>query len=208
MTGRVCVGKVGAAHGVRGEVRVFSYTEDPLAIRAYGVLEDETGARKFEIASAREGNGHLVVRFKGIDDRHAAEKLTHMQLFVPRERLPEPKDEDEFYHADLIGLAVETKAGERLGEVIAVPNYGAGDLLEIRPLKKGQSVLIPFVGDFVPVVDVKGGKIVVDPPAGLFEDIPPLEGEGRRRSRRGGVDADTPTRSRFARSTSPSRGRR
>jgi 16S rRNA processing protein RimM len=170
MAERVCVGKIGAAHGVRGEVRVFTYTEDPLAIRDYGELEDETGARKFEIASAREGNGHLVVRFKGIDDRNAAEKLTHVQLFVPRERLPEPEGEDEFYHADLIGLAAETKEGERLGEVIAVPNFGAGDLLEIRPLKKGSTVLIPFVGDFVPEVDVKGGRIVVNPPAGLFEE--------------------------------------
>jgi 16S rRNA processing protein RimM len=167
---RVRVGKIGAAHGVRGEVRVFVYTEDPLAIRDYGELEDEAGARKFEIASAREGNGHLVVRFKGIDDRNEAEKLTHVQLFVPRERLPEQKDEDRFYQADLIGLRVETKSGETLGEVIAVPNYGASDLLEIRPAKAGQTLLIPFIDEFVPEVDVAGGRIVVDPPAGLFEE--------------------------------------
>jgi 16S rRNA processing protein RimM len=167
---RVRVGKIGAAHGVRGEVRVFVYTEDPLAIRSYGELEDEAGARKFEIASAREGNGHLVVRFKGIDDRNEAEKLTHVQLFVPRERLPEQKDEDRFYQADLIGLRVETKSGETLGEVIAVPNYGASDLLEIRPAKAGQTLLIPFIDEFVPEVDVAGGRIVVDPPAGLFEE--------------------------------------
>jgi 16S rRNA processing protein RimM len=167
---RVRVGKIGAAHGVRGEVRVFVYTEDPLAIRDYGELEDEAGARKFEIASAREGNGHLVVRFKGIDDRNEAEKLTHVQLFVPRERLPEQKDEDRFYQADLIGLRVETKSGETLGEVIAVPNYGASDLLEIRPAKAGQTLLIPFIDEFVPEVDVAGGRIVVDPPAGLLEE--------------------------------------
>lgn len=166
---RVRVGKIGAAHGVRGEVRVFVYTEDPLAIRDYGALEDEAGARKFEIASAREGNGHLVVRFKGIDDRNEAEKLTHVQLFVPRERLPE-QGGDKFYHADLIGLRVETKSGETLGEVIAVPNYGASDLLEIRPPKAGQTLLIPFVDEFVPEVDVAGGRIVVDPPAGLLEE--------------------------------------
>jgi 16S rRNA processing protein RimM len=167
---RVCIGKIGAAHGIRGEVRVFVYTEDPLAIRDYGALEDEPGARTFEIASAREGNGHLVVRFKGIDDRNEAEKLTHVQLFVPRERLPEQKDEDRFYQADLIGLRVETKSGETLGEVIAVPNYGASDLLEIRPAKAGQTLLIPFIDEFVPEVDVAGGRIVVDPPAGLFEE--------------------------------------
>jgi 16S rRNA processing protein RimM len=166
---RVRVGKIGAAHGVRGEVRVFVYTEDPLAIRDYGALEDEAGVRKFEIASAREGNGHLVVRFKGIDDRNEAEKLTHVQLFVPRERLPE-QDSEKFYHADLIGLRVETRNGETLGEVIAVPNYGASDLLEIRPAQVGQTLLIPFIDEFVPEVDVAGGRIVVDPPAGLFEE--------------------------------------
>lgn len=166
---RVRVGKIGAAHGIRGEVRVFVYSEDPLAIRSYGELEDEDGARKFEIASAREGNGHLVVRFKGIDDRNEAEKLTHVQLFVPRDRLPK-QDDEKFYHADLIGLRVETKSGETLGEVIAVPNYGASDLLEIRPLRAGQTLLIPFIDEFVPEVDVAGGRIVVDPPAGLFEE--------------------------------------
>lgn len=167
---RVCVGKIGAAHGVRGEVRVFAYTEDPLAICGYGALEDESGARKFEVVSARAGNGHLVVRFKGIDDRNVAETLTHTRLFVPRERLPEQQDDGTFYQADLIGLRVETKTGETLGEVIAVPNYGASDLLEIRPAKKGESLLIPFIDEFVPEVDVAGGRIVVDPPAGLFEE--------------------------------------
>lgn len=169
MTERICVGKIGAAHGIRGEVRVFVQTEDPLAIRSYGELEDEEGARKFEIASARAANGHLVVRFKGIDDRSAAERLTHTQLFVPRERLPVRKEDGVFYHADLVGLRAETKTGEVLGEVIGVPNYGAGDLLEIRPAR-GASLLIPFIDAFVPVVDVKGGKVVVDPPHGLIEE--------------------------------------
>jgi 16S rRNA processing protein RimM len=88
---------------------------------------------------------------------------------VPRERLPEQGGE-KFYHADLIGLLVETKSGETLGEVIAVPNYGASDLLEIRPAKSGTTLLIPFIDEFVPEVDVAGGRIVVDPPAGLFEE--------------------------------------
>src|SRR6185312_9547581 len=169
MTERVRVGKIGAAHGIRGEVRVFVQTEDPLAIRSYGELEDEAGARKFEIAFARAANGHLVVRFKGIDDRNAAEKLTHIQLFVPRARLPQRQEDGVFYHADLIGLRVETKTGEVLGEVIAVPNYGAGDILEIRPAS-GATLLIPFIDEFVPVVDVKGGRIVADPPHGLIEE--------------------------------------
>jgi 16S rRNA processing protein RimM len=170
MAERVCVARIGAAHGVRGEVRVFPYTEDPLAIRSYGELQDESGTRKFQVASARAGNGHIVVRFKGIDDRNAAEKLTHVELFVPRDRLPQPEDDGTFYQADLIGLRVETKNGETLGEVIAVPNYGAGDLLEIRPLSGGATLLLPFVDEFVPKVDLEGGKIVADPPAGLFEE--------------------------------------
>ena len=167
---RGCVGKSCAPPGGRRGGRVFVYTQDPLAIRHYGALEDESGARKFEVVSARAGNGHLVVRFKGIDDRNLAETLTHTQLYVPRERLPKQQDGDTFYQADLIGLRVETRAGEMLGEVIAVPNYGASDLLEIRPAKKGESLLIPFIDQFVPEVDVAGGRIIVDPPAGLIEE--------------------------------------
>lgn len=167
---RVCVGKIGAAHGVRGEVRLFAYTEDPLAIRSYGELEDESGARRFEIASARQGSGHLVVRFKGIGDRNAAEKLTHIELYVPRSRLPKQKAKGVFYHADLIGLRVETRDGEELGTVIAVQNFGAGDLLDVQPVKGGTSVLVPFIDEYVPAVDVEAGRIVADPPIGLFED--------------------------------------
>lgn len=167
---RVCVGKIGAAHGVRGEVRLFAYTEDPLAIRAYGELEDESGARRFEIVSLRSGSGHLVARFRGIDDRDAAARLTHLELYVPRARLPQNRQDGIYYHADLVGLPVEATDGARLGTVVAVLNYGAGDLLEVQPPSGGMSALIPFIEAFVPVVDVKGGRIVVDPPAGLFED--------------------------------------
>jgi 16S rRNA processing protein RimM len=169
-TERVCVGKSGAAHGVRGEVRLIADTEDPLAIRSYGELEDESGARRFRIASLRQGSGHLVVRFNGIDDRDAAAKLTHVELYVPRSRLPKQKEDGVFYHADLIGLRVETKSGEELGKVIAVQNFGAGDLLDVQPVKGGASVLVPFIDEYVPVVDVKAGRIVADPPLGLFED--------------------------------------
>lgn len=167
---RVCVAKIGAAHGVRGEVRLFVYTENPLAVRDYGELEDEKGTRRFRIASARAGKGHLVVRFEGVDDRNAAEELTHIELYVPRARLPKQKDAGTFYHADLIGLSVETSSGEKLGEVTAVQNFGAGDLLEVRPTSGGMTALIPFVDQYVPVVDVAGGRIVADPPAGLFDD--------------------------------------
>src|ERR1700741_1437409 len=106
---RVRIAKIGAAHGVRGEVRLFAYTEEPLALRAYGELEDEAGKRRFRLASLREGEGHLVARFEGGDDRDAAAALTHVELFVPRARLPERKEADTFYRADLVGLRVETK---------------------------------------------------------------------------------------------------
>lgn len=167
---RVCVAKVGAAHGVRGEVRLFAYTEDPLAIRGYGELQDETGSRRFRLASVRAGKGHLVARFDGINDRDAAEELTHLELFIPRDRLPKQKDSATFYHADLIGLAAETEGGETLGKIVAVQNFGAGDLLEIRPVNGSATALIPFVDVYVPVVDVEGGRVVVNPPAGAFDD--------------------------------------
>jgi len=167
---RVCVAKIGAAHGVRGEVRLFTYTRNPLAIRDYGELEDESGARRFRIASARATKGHLVARFEGIDDRNTAEKLTHIELYIPRARLPKQKDAGTFYHADLIGLSVETKSGDKLGEVTAVQNFGAGDLLEVRPIGGGTTALIPFVDEYIPVVDIAGGRIIADPPAGVFDD--------------------------------------
>jgi 16S rRNA processing protein RimM len=110
----------------------------------------------------------LVVRLKGIADRNAAEKLNGLELSVPQDRLP-PVEEGEYYHADLIGLTAVTRTGVVLGTVIAVPNYGAGDLLEIAP-KTGNTVLVPFSDAAVPEVDVAGGRVVVDPPRGLFDD--------------------------------------
>ena len=166
---RICVAKIGAAHGVRGEVRLFTYTKDPLAIREYGDLEDENGARCFRLASVKAAKGHLVVRFDGIDDRNAAETLTHTELYIPRARLPKQKDTAIFYYADLIGLSVETNSGETLGKVTAVQNFGAGDLLEVRPASGGATALIPFVDEYVPVVDIAGGRIIANPPAGLFD---------------------------------------
>ncbi|HLL26207.1 MAG TPA: ribosome maturation factor RimM [Xanthobacteraceae bacterium] len=166
---RVLIAKIGAAHGVRGEVRLFAYTEEPLAIRSYGELEDESGTRRFRIVALRPAKDHLVARFEGIGDRDEAAKLTHLELYVPRARLPKQKAADTFYCADLIGLAVETKAGEKLGEVVGVQNFGAGDLLEIKRAH-GENVLIPFIDQYVPAVDIEGGKIVAEPPKGLFDE--------------------------------------
>ena len=165
MANRVCVAQIGAPHGVRGEVRLWTFTADPMAITQYGPLETEDGKRSFEIGAVRPAKGHLVARLRGVEDRNAAERLTNTKLFVPRERLPAPAEADEFYHADLLDLAVEDAAGARLGSVVAVHNFGAGDLLEVRPVGGGDTVMLPFTEATVPVIDIAGGRIVVVPAA-------------------------------------------
>jgi 16S rRNA processing protein RimM len=163
---RVCVAQIGAPHGVRGEVRLKSFTADPVAIADYGLLESEDGGAQFEIASLRPAKDHFVARLRGVDDRDAAARLTNMRLYVPRDRLP-PLDEGEFYHTDLIGLPAFDIGGDQIGIVIAVQNFGAGDLLELR-VDGGQSVLLPFNDTTVPMVDIAGRRIVINPPDGLF----------------------------------------
>ena len=162
MADRVCVAQIGAPHGVRGEVRLWTFTADPRAVTQYGPLETEDGKRSFEISKVRPAKGHLVARLRGVDDRDAAERLTNIKLFVPRERLPAPED-DEFYHADLIGLTAEDADGNKIGAVTAVHNFGAGDILEIQP-PEGGAMLLPFTETVVPEVDIKGGRLVVVPP--------------------------------------------
>jgi 16S rRNA processing protein RimM len=164
------VARIGAAHGIRGEVRVKTFTQNPLDVVAYGPLASADG-RVFEFDSARPAAGTspdmLVVRFKGIDTRDAAEALNGTELFVRRDRLGETAA-DEYFHADLIGLAAVTTAGEPLGTVIRVENYGAGDLLEIAP-RRGDTLLVPFTKAFVPEVDLAGGRVVIEPPPGLLD---------------------------------------
>jgi 16S rRNA processing protein RimM len=166
----VLIAEIGAAHGVRGDVRVKAYTADPEAIGDYGPLSDDQG-RTFEIRTMRPLKGDLlVVSFAGVADRTAAEKLNRTRLYVDRSALPEPEDE-EFYHADLLGLPVQTTAGDVVGRIVAVPNFGADDLLEvIRP--DGRSVFVPFTRAVVPVVDLAARTVVIDPPAGLLDDEP------------------------------------
>lgn len=170
MVERICVGRIGAAHGMRGEVKLWSYTADPMAIADYGALESADGTRAFRIATLRPAKGFLVARFEGIADRTAAEQLRNLDLYVARDRLPAVQGSDEFYHADLIGLAVVDARGEKLGAVVAVHNFGAGDLIEIAPAQGGATVMLPFTDANVPVVDIAGGRVVIDPPQGLFKD--------------------------------------
>jgi 16S rRNA processing protein RimM len=165
---RVCVAQIGAPHGTGGEVRLRSFTADPAAFLGYGPLESEDGAASFEIEAVRPAKDHLVARLKGVRDRNAAQALTNLRLYVPRARLPAPEPE-EFYHADLIGLRCEDRAGVALATVVAVHNFGAGDLLELRPAGAGATVLLAFNAVTVPVVDIAGGRIVIDPPRNLFE---------------------------------------
>lgn len=170
MSDRVCVAKIGAAHGLRGEVRLQVFTEDAQALVAYGELESEDGARKFRVLSLRPSKNMFIARLEGVNDRNASELLTNISLYVARAKLPVIEEDDTFYHADLIGLRVEDKSGKAFGTVSAVRNYGAGDLLEVvtQPGKPG--TLVPFIEQFVPQVDLKNRRVVIDPPGGLFEE--------------------------------------
>jgi 16S rRNA processing protein RimM len=159
MANRVCVAQIGAPHGVRGEVRLWTFTADPMAVTQYGPLESEDGKRTFEIEKVRPAKGHLVARLRGVPDRDAAERLTNIKLFVLRERLPAPED-GEFYIADMIGLRVDDEDGNAIGAVIAVHNFGAGDIVEIQP-PEGGTMLLPFTEAAFPEVDIKGGRLVV-----------------------------------------------
>jgi 16S rRNA processing protein RimM len=158
----VLMGIFGAAVGLKGEVRLKSYTGDPVDIAEYSPLLAKDG-RSFEITAIREANEVVIVRVKGVTRREEAEKLTNLELFVPRERLGESEDEDEFFHTDLIGLRAETEAGEVLGTVSALYDFGAGDVVEIKP-QRGKALAFPFTKKVVPVVDIAGGRIVIVPP--------------------------------------------
>jgi len=157
---RICLGQIGAAHGVRGEVRLRSFTAEPEAIASYGPLATEDG-RVFEIETMRPAKDHFVAKLAGIGDRDAAERLANLKLYVPRELLPEPTEADEFYHADLVGLTVVDSDGKTLGTVVAIQNFGAGDLVEVKPDNDDRTQLVPFDATNVPMVDIAAGRIVV-----------------------------------------------
>jgi 16S rRNA processing protein RimM len=163
---RVCLGVIVGARGLKGDLRVKSYAQVPEDIAAYGPLEDETGDRRIDLRVTGQAKGVLIARAKGVDDRTAADKLKGLRLYVGRDKLP-PPGEDEFYHSDLIGLAVEAPQGN-LGTVKQVFDFGAGDVLEIAGGDFG-TVMVPFTREIVPVVDLEGGRLVVDPPDGLLE---------------------------------------
>jgi 16S rRNA processing protein RimM len=164
---KVCVGAIAGAFGVRGEVRLKSFTAIPEDIASYAPLETEDGARSFTVKVTRQIKNGLAARLSGVATKEAADDLRGTQLFVPRDRLPSLPD-DEFYHADLIGLEVTDTGGASLGKVLAVINNGADDLLELSAPGQKQTVLLPFTKEVVPTVDLAQGRIVADPPEGLF----------------------------------------
>ena len=168
MAAQICIARIGAAHGVRGAVKLWTFTEDPFAVQQYGPLLTKDGARSFEVATAREAKGHLVATLKGIATREEAERLNGLELYVAREKLP-ATDEDEYYHADLIGLAAVTPADEPLGRVIAIHNFGAGDIIEVAPLR-GSTMLLPFTNAVVPTVDLEAGRVVIELPNEIAGD--------------------------------------
>jgi 16S rRNA processing protein RimM len=165
MAERVIVAKIGAAHGVRGEVKLWPFTQDPMAVADYGPLETRDGARRFEIETVRAAGNHLVVRLKGIDDRDAAQALTNTELYVPRERLPPIEEDDTYYHSDLVGLDAVTEDGTQIGTVHAIHNFGAGPVLEITPLGSGETLMLPFTASTVPKIDLEAKQVVVVRPA-------------------------------------------
>ncbi len=160
----VCLGVVGRPKGVRGAMRITTYTARPEDIAAYGPLYDRPGGRAFAVAVREAGPGWVVAEIAGVADRDAARALTGTRLYVPRSALPEPEEEETYYHVDLIGLRAETADGVPLGRVRAVLDFGAGDLLEIAGGEGGEDLLVPFTRAAVPVIDLAGGRLVVVPP--------------------------------------------
>lgn len=186
---RILLGEVGAAHGIRGEVVIRSYTAAPEDIAAYGRLEDRYGKPLPTLTVVRVTQKGVICRFEGVGDRTSVEKMRGTELWIARDRLPAPASGD-YYHSDLIGLDAVSPAGERLGTVIAVANFGAGDLLEIRLSGATHTQYVPFTDACVPAVDIAGGKAVIDMPVLVGDE----QGEDIQRDVGQEADPDGPAR--------------
>jgi 16S rRNA processing protein RimM len=158
---RILLGQIGAAHGIKGQVRIATHTQDPQAIGSYGPLETDRPGLTITLTKVRLQKNVVIAHIKGISDRTAAEQLNGVNLYIDREKLPEPDDEDDFYHADLIGLDARLDSGVTIGKVSAVPNFGAGDLIEVKDPQSGDTYLYPFTRAVVPVVDLAGGFLTI-----------------------------------------------
>ena len=159
---RVLLGVVAAPHGVRGLVRIKSFTDDPMKVAAYGPLSDEAGKKVYRVEALSAARGAVLARIEGVADRTAAEALRGLRLYVERTRLPDA-GEREWYEADLVGLAAVGRDGRDWGKVVAFHDFGAGPVMEVSG-----GMILPFTDEVVPEIDVEGGKVVIDPPAGLL----------------------------------------
>ena len=158
------MGRIGAAHGIRGEVRVQSFTGEPLDLLRYNPFATNRPGLTIAIETARGTTNMLVARLAGVSDRSAAERLNGVELYVERGRLPAPEEEDDFYHADLIGLEARLTDGTVIGAVAAIPNFGAGDLLEVRDPRSGDTFLYPFTREVVPEIRLAEGYLLIELP--------------------------------------------
>jgi 16S rRNA processing protein RimM len=159
---RVLLGVVAAPHGVRGLVRIKSFTDDPMKVAAYGPLSDEAGKKVYRVEALSAARGAVLARIEGVADRTAAEALRGLRLYVERNAMPDA-GEREWYEADLIGLAAVGRDGRDWGKVVAFHDFGAGSVMEVSG-----GAMLPFTDEAVPEIDVEGGKVVIDPPAGLL----------------------------------------
>ena len=165
---RICVGAIAGAFGVRGEVRLKSFTADPEAIASYGALTTEDGARSFDIRITRAVKAGFAAHLTGVGCKEAADALKGTRLYVERSKLPDPED-DEFYYADLIGLSAVDTGGAPIGTIRAVHDYGAADLLDIS-LSSGGELMVPFTRKNVPIVNLAAGRVIIDPPEDMADD--------------------------------------
>lgn len=165
---RIVLGVITGVHGIQGEVKLKSFTADPEAIASYGPLDASNGS-VLQIKSLKPHKDQYRARIEGVTDRNAAETLKGLELSIARDRLPEP-EEDEVYHADLVGLAVLDMAGSPMGTVVNIVDFGAGELLELKLQDEKSTVLVPFNGQTVPDIDLDAGTLSIDPPAGLLDD--------------------------------------
>ena len=174
-SGLIMIAAIGQARGLRGEVKIKSFTDIPENMTDYGPLTDASGVERFEVKIIGQTKGLMVARIKGVEDRNAAEALRGKELYIESSALPEP-DEDEFYHSDLVGLQAELPDGTVFGKVTRVDDFGAGTVVDVV-LVEGGTIVVPFTLTAVPKVDIKGGRMVIDPPEGLLDPGDPEPSE-------------------------------
>jgi len=173
---RLLLGVIAGPRGIKGEMKVKTFTKIPEDIVSYGLLEDKTGSTKFNVTLVGSAKNLPVIRIKGVTDRNQAEALKGQELYISREKLPEIEGDDEFYHSDLVGLDVMEQDGTKYGEILRLYDFGAGDIMEVKPESKGakSSVLVPFTKEMVPTVDLAARRVIINLSDDFF-DVPEQE---------------------------------